>query len=541
MTPQLQLALAQYNFCVGDITGNCQKLITAWERGRAQQVDLVIASELCVSGYPIEDLALRPAFLSAIRDAVEQLAKATTDGPALLVGAPWEQGGHIYNAALLLRGGKIAGLTFKHELPNYGCFDERRTFVPGPLPQPITLNGCKFGVMVCEDMWLPEVSPHLVSQGAEILIVINGSPFTANKHQKRLALAQQRAKATGLPLIYVNQLGGQDELVFDGASFALQANGELTHQVPQWQEAFSVLNWHPAQRILSGGETAAVSEESEALYHTIKLGLHDYVYKSGFKSVLLGLSGGIDSALVAVLAADALGPENVHCVMMPSPYTRQESLRDAAALAKNLGVKLDTIPIEPAMNVFDAMLKPVLAGHAADITEENIQSRSRGLVLMALSNKLGAMVLATGNKSEMAVGYATLYGDMCGGYAPLKDLYKTKVYELARWRNSIGHVIPGNILTRAPTAELKPNQTDQDSLPPYDVLDALLSGLIERDQSVTDLVGLGFDQNVVECVRGMLHRAEYKRRQAPPGPKLTDRHLTKDRRYPIVNLDSYRD
>ena len=541
MIPQLQLALAQYNFCVGDIAGNCQKLMTAWEHAKARQVDLVIASELCISGYPIEDLALRPAFLSEVRNALEKLAKATVNGPALLVGTPWLQDNKIYNAALLLNGGKIAGLTFKHELPNYGCFDERRTFVPGSLPQPMQLNGSKLGVMVCEDMWQSEVSQHLASQGAEILIVINGSPFTAAKHQKRLLLARQRVGATGLPLIYVNQIGGQDELVFDGASFALQPDGAVVDQELQWQETFSVLNWHPAQRLLSGGETAALSQGPEALYQAIKLGLRDYVQKSGFKSVLLGLSGGIDSALVAVLAADALGPENVHCVMLPSPYTAEESLRDAAALAKNLGVKLDTIPIEPAMQVFNTMLKPAFADRPADITEENIQSRCRGLMLMALSNKLGAMVLATGNKSEMSVGYATLYGDMCGGYAPLKDLYKTKVYELAQWRNSVGHVIPDNILTRAPTAELKPDQTDQDSLPLYDVLDAILSGLIEHDRSVAELVSEGFDRSTIERVHTMLHRAEYKRRHAPPGPKLTDRHLTKDRRYPIINLDFYED
>jgi NAD+ synthase len=535
MTPQLQLALAQHNFIVGDIAGNCQKLMSSWHQARAQQVDLVIASELCVSGYPIEDMALRPAFLADVKAAVLHLAEQTADGPALLVGAPWEAEGKLYNAALLLSGGEIAAVTCKHDLPNYGCFDEKRTFVPGPLPRPLALRGTKLGVMICEDMWRPEVSQQLAVQGAELLIVINGSPFTATKQVQRLSLARERVTATGLPLIYVNQIGGQDELVFDGAGFALQADGAVELQQPDWREDVAVLNWHPAQRSFSGGNVTTLTQGPEALYRAIQIGLRDYVSKSGFGSVLLGLSGGIDSALVAVLAVDALGADKVHAVMLPSPYTAAESLHDAAQLANNLGIRLDTVPIALAMTVFDQLLQPVFAGRAADVTEENIQSRCRGLILMALSNKLGSMVLATGNKSEMAVGYATLYGDMCGGYAPLKDLYKTKVYELARWRNTQGSVIPENILTRAPTAELKPNQTDQDSLPPYDILDGVLAGLIESDSSFTELVQQGYELATIERVWCMLLRAEYKRRQAPPGPKLTNSQLTKDRRYPIIN------
>lgn len=544
MTPQLQLALAQYNFVVGDIAGNCAQLHKAWTEAKERGADLVIASEMCVSGYQIEDMALRPSFLEAIQRAIAELAVKCADGPALLVGAPLQISGAIFNAAVLLDGGKIAAVTAKHELPNYGSFDEQRTFASGNLAKPLAFRGFKLGVMVCEDMWLPETAAALHQQGADILIVLNGSPYDTTKQAKRLQLVQERVAATGLALIYVNQVGGQDELVFDGASFALQGDGRLIAQLPAWQEHLGSISWHPAQRELGGEHATILSNETAAIYSAVVLGLKDYVRKNSFTKVLLGLSGGIDSALVAAMAVDALGAGQVHCVMMPSPYTSAESLRDAVALAKNLGVRLDTIPIQPAMDVFASSLAPMFQGKAADITEENIQSRCRGLILMALSNKLGGMVLATGNKSEMAVGYATLYGDMCGGYAPLKDVYKTKVYELAQWRNNHvpegalgggGAIIPQNILTRAPTAELKPNQTDQDSLPPYDVLDAILEGLVEQDLGVRELAQRGFDAATIRRVWQMLKRAEYKRRQAPPGPKVTPRHLSKDRRYPITN------
>ncbi len=547
MTDRLTIAMAQMNPTVGAIRANQSRILDMRAEAAARGADLVVFPELSVCGYPPEDLVLKPFFLDRVQAAVEDLARATADGgPAILVGAPWREGGKTHNAALLLDGGRIAAIRFKHDLPNYGPFDEKRVFAAGPVPGPVNFRGVRLGVMVCEDMWTPDVAETLAETGAELLIVPNGSPFEADKQDRRLQLAVSRVTETGLPLVYVNQVGGQDELVFDGMSFALSADSRLVAQFPGFVEHVGLTHWTRDGDGWRGGSTELIPppEPLSAIYHAMMLGLRDYVEKNRFPGVILGMSGGIDSAISAVVAVDALGPHRVHCVMMPSPYTSRDSLEDAAECAHMLGAKLDTIPIEPAMQAFGKMLEPLFAGTDPDITEENIQSRARGLTLMALSNKFGGMVLSTGNKSEMSVGYATLYGDMCGGFNALKDIYKTTVYRLAHWRNAHlptgargpgGRVIPERIITKAPTAELKPNQTDQDSLPPYDVLDDILECLVERDLSVADIVARGHDRETVNRVWRMLDRAEYKRRQAPPGVKITPRSFGKDRRYPITS------
>ncbi len=552
MTDSLSIALAQLNPTVGDIEGNLARLRQA--RAAAGDADLLIASETIVSGYPAEDLVLKPMFLELVRRGVEALAAETADGgPGLLIGAPWfEDGegplrGRAYNAALLLDDGKVQAIRYKHDLPNYGVFDEVRIFTPGPLPGPVNFRGVRLGVMVCEDMWAPDVTECLEESGAEILVVLNGSPFETDKLDERQQLAIARVSESGLPLIYVNQVGGQDELVFDGASFVLDADSHLRVLLPSFEEAQEVTHWQRGDDdIWACGDARrqAPDDGLELTYRALMLGLRDYVNKNRFPGVILGLSGGIDSALSAAVAADALGPERVHCVMLPSPYTSQESLEDAAGVAELLGVRLDSVSIEPAMAAFDQMLTPLFDGAAPDITEENIQSRSRGLALMALSNKLGAMVLSTGNKSEMSVGYATLYGDMCGGFNVLKDVYKMTVFELSSWRNQAhpagglgpkGRVMPERVITKPPSAELKPDQTDQDSLPPYDVLDDVLECLVEKELGIDEIAARGHDRAVVNRVWRLLELAEYKRRQAAPGVKITRRNLGRDRRYPITN------
>ncbi|WP_035671554.1 NAD+ synthase, partial [Azospirillum brasilense] len=448
---------------------------------------------------------------------------------------------------LLLDGGAVAAIRFKVDLPNYGVFDEKRLFDPGPLPGPINVRGVRLGVPICEDMWSVDVIETLAESGAEILVVPNGSPFELGKHDQRVQLAVRRVTESGLPLLYVNQVGGQDELVFDGASFALGADCRLVAQAPAFTEHLLITRWERGDDdVWSCADTECVAppEGLESIYAALVLALRDYVTKNGFPGVILGLSGGIDSALSAAIAVDALGADRVHGVMMPSPHTAQDSLDDAAESAELLGCKLDTVPIVPAMEAFERMLLPAFAGRDPDATEENIQARSRGVTLMALSNKFGPMVLSTGNKSEMSVGYATLYGDMCGGYAVLKDVYKTTVYALARWRNAhqtegalgpAGRVVPERVLVKAPTAELKPGQTDQDTLPPYDALDDILRCLVEKDLGVAEIVARGHAPEVVDKVWRMLHLAEYKRRQAPPGPKITPRLFNRERRYPITN------
>jgi len=547
MTDSLAIALAQINPTVGDVGGNVERLRAARADAANRGADLVVAGELAVSGYPPEDLVLKRAFQDAVEAGVARLAEDTANGgPAVIAGAPWRVDGKLYNAALLLDGGKVAGVQLKHQLPNYGVFDEKRVFAEGPLPGPVPFRGVRLGLMVCEDMWFPDVAECLDESGAEILVVINGSPFETDKHDDRLGLAVARVVESGLPLIYVNQVGGQDELVFDGASFVLGSDRRYRAKARSWREDILLTAWSRADGGWSCAQGPVAPELAmpDAIYRALVLGLRDYVDKNGFPGVLIGLSGGIDSALTAAVAADALGPGRVHCVMMPSPYTSRHSVEDATEVAKRLGARLDSISIEPAMRAFGEMTKAAFAGRAADETEENIQARARGMTLMALSNKFGHMVVSTGNKSEMSVGYATLYGDMCGGYSVLKDVYKTTVFELARWRNAHlpedakgpkGRVIPERVITKPPSAELKPSQTDQDTLPPYDQLDAILECLIEDEMSIDGIAAKGLDKATAARVWRMVDRAEYKRRQAPPGVKITRRAFGRDRRYPITN------
>jgi NAD+ synthase len=552
MSAPVVLALAQTNPIVGDVGGNADRVRAARDRARAAGADLVVFGELMISGYPPEDLVLKRSFLEAIESAVEELAAETADGgPAVVIGAPWRGGGKLHNAALLLDGGRVVRAVLKHEIPNYGVFDEKRLFAAGELPDPVPFRGLNLGLMVCEDMWFPAVAGTLRQKGANMLLAVNGSPFEIDKPGARLGHAQRRVAETGLPLAYVNLIGGQDELVFDGSSFVLDSGGRFLARAPSWREHLLVTRWRkegdgwacePGE--IAPAPVADIDGPLADIYGALLTGLGDYVDKNIFPGVLIGLSGGIDSALAAALAVDALGADRVHCVMMPSPYTSRESLEDAAEVARRLGCRLDTISIVPAMEAFDAMLREMFVQHPRGTAEENIQARVRGVTLMAISNKFDYMVLSTGNKSEMSVGYATLYGDMCGGFSVLKDVYKTTVYRLARWRNAnrpddakgpAGPVIPERVLTKAPTAELKPNQTDQDTLPPYDVLDGILESLIERERGVRDTVAAGFDEATVRRVWRMLDRAEYKRRQAPPGVKITSRAFGRDRRYPIVN------
>jgi NAD+ synthase len=545
MTDRLIIALAQLNASVGDLAGNADAILAA--RALVPAADLLVTPELSIVGYPPEDLVLKPALVEAAKVQVERLAEATADGgPALLVGAPWLEDGALYNAMLLLDGGRIAGITRKHDLPNYGTFDEKRLFSAGPLPGPLNLRGVRIGVPVCEDMWTPDVCECLAETGAELLIVPNGSPFEVGKDDRRLNLAVTRVVETGLPLVYLNRVGGQDELVFDGASFVLNATRTLAHQLPDWDETIRLTEWTRGETgwTCATGELSQQDDDPADVYHAMLVGLRDYVNRNRFPGVVLGLSGGIDSALSAAVAVDALGADRVWCVMLPSPFTSQDSLDDAAECARLLGCRLDTVRIESAMTAFDTMLAPVFEGRARDTTEENIQSRIRGLTLMGLSNKFGPMLLTTGNKSEMSVGYATIYGDMAGGYSVLKDLYKTTVFRVCEWRNAnkprlgigpAGPVMPTNVITKPPTAELRENQTDQDSLPPYDLLDRILYGLVEQERSASDLIAEGLDAATVARIERLLYIAEYKRRQAPPGVKIGRRNFGRDRRYPISN------
>ena len=547
MTEKLTIALAQLNPTVGDVAGNAALA----RRGRAeaarQGADIVLYSELFLCGYPPEDLVLKPGFQEACRKALEDLAKETVDGgPAMLVGSPWAEEGQLYNGLFLLDGGRIAASRFKRELPNYGVFDEKRVFNQGPLQGPVNFRGVRLGLPICEDIWFPDVCECLAESGAEILLVPNGSPFELDKQDVRMNMAVARQLENDLPIIYVNQVGGQDELVFDGASFVLDSSRTVRCLLPSFREAVVPTSWRNG----SGGwhcDPAPIAQQRSRLdkiYQAMMLGLRDYVGKNRFPGIILGLSGGIDSALSAAVAVDALGAARVRSVMMPSPYTSEESLADATEIARRLGIAHDSISIEPAMQAFEGMLAEAFAGRQKDSTEENIQSRARGLTLMALSNKLGLMLLTTGNKSEMSVGYATIYGDMCGGYSVLKDIYKTTVFELSRWRNEArpdgalgpdGPVMPERVIDRAPSAELRPNQTDQDTLPPYVLLDGILECLVEGEMRVDDIVAKGYDRRMVMKVWKMLDVAEYKRRQAPPGVKITARAFGRDRRYPITN------
>jgi len=549
MTPvdRLVIALAQINSTVGDVAGNVARLREARAKAAAMGADLVMFSELFISGYPPEDLVLKTAFQAACRRACEEIAKETADGgPAVLAGLPWAENGACFNAYALLDQGRIEAVRFKADLPNYGVFDEKRVFQPGPMPGPVAFRGVRIGIPICEDIWGPEPVECLSETGGEILLVPNGSPYWRGKVEERMAVAKARVLESHLPLIYLNQFGGQDDLVFDGASFALNADGSTALQLPAFEETVAKTIWERRGQtwICVEGPQAPRDDSDRADYEACVLGLRDYVGKNGFPGVVLGLSGGVDSALCAAIAVDALGAANVHCIMLPYQFTSAESLADAKDCAEALNVRYDLLPIAPAVEGVEAALAALFAGTQPGVTEENIQSRVRGVLLMAVSNKFGPMLLTTGNKSEMSVGYATIYGDMNGGFNPIKDLYKTEVFRLSHLRNQWkpkgalgpdGIVVPSNVLTKPPSAELRENQRDQDSLPPYDILDSILEGLIEKDLSVSELVAAGHDLENVKKIERLLYLAEYKRRQSAPGVKVTKKNFGRDRRYPIVN------
>jgi len=541
----LTIALAQLNPTVGDIDGNLAKIRKARDEAAAVGADLVVLSELAVIGYPPEDLVLRPSVVERCRRGVDQLVAESENQPALVATTPWRDDGRVYNAAVLVDK-RTTTVTYKSDLPNYGVFDEKRVFSPGPMPAPIRFRGTTIGVPICEDIWTPAITSHLARAGAELFIVPNGSPFEAGKFSTRLELAAARVRETGRPLAYVNQVGGQDELVFDGRSFVVNRGGHVAICADAWKSAVAITKW----KCTSEGwqcEPATAQPQGDDLhdiYCALIVGLRDYVTKNGFPGVVLGLSGGIDSALTAAVAVDALGAGQVMGVRLPSEYTSDLSMDEASQVADRLGIGLQTLPIAGVYESAVHLLDETFQGRERDVTEENLQARIRGLLLMALSNKFGSMLLTTGNKSEMSVGYATLYGDMCGGFSVLKDIYKTDVYRLARWRNREkpeiargpdGAVIPEKTLTRAPTAELRHGQTDQDSLPPYDQLDVILRGLIEDEQAVDALATTVAPREMVSRVQQMLYVAEYKRRQAPPGVKVSRRSFGRDRRYPITN------
>ncbi|HEV7458201.1 MAG TPA: NAD+ synthase [Roseococcus sp.] len=547
MTQRLRIALAQMNPHEGALRNNAAKIRRLRAEAAAAGADLLVTPEFSIAGYPPEDLVLKPAFHDMCVAEIEALAAETADGgPGVILGGPWKDGGKLYNAAYLLDGGKIVARRAKHELPNYGVFDDKRVFDAGPAPGPVVFRGTRIGLMICEDWWFPAVSETLVESGAELLLAINGSPFEVDKSEARIDLAVSRVVETGLPFVFLNQNCGQDELVFDGASFVLNADRKLAVRLPSFTEMLALTDWvrdGEGWRCEPQPLAKPLSHEAQ-IYAAMTLGLRDYVEKNGFPGIVLGLSGGIDSALSAAVAADALGPDRVRAVMLPSPYTSAESLEDAAECARLLGIRYESVNIGPAMEAFAGMLAPAFGNRPPDITEENIQSRIRGVTLMAMSNKFGDMLLTTGNKSEMSTGYATIYGDMCGGYSVLKDVYKTDVFAVCRWRNANiphdargprGPVMPDRVITKPPSAELKPDQKDQDTLPPYDVLDALLMGLVEEERGVDEMVAQGFDRALVLRVWRMLDRAEYKRRQAPPGVKIGRRAFGRDRRYPITN------
>jgi NAD+ synthase len=542
MTDRLKIAFAQMNQRVGDLEGNAAAMLEM--RRRAAGADLLLCPELQVVGYPPEDLVLKPEFVRRAMECTDRLIEATVEpGPAMLIGTVIAEGGATYNAMILADGGRVLGRTLKRELPNYGTFDEKRIFAPGPLPQPLEFKGVKIGVPICEDIWQEVVCAHLAGAGAEMLLVPNGSPYELDKDELRQRLVRARVLETQLPIAYLNRVGGQDELAFDGSSFVMHPDGEVIVQMPDWVEDLLITDW---ARTSDGWRCETRVEHEldrfpEDVYQAMMVALRDYVVRNGFPGVILGLSGGIDSALSAAVAVDALGPEKVRCVMLPSRYTSEESLEDARECARLLGCRHDVISIVPGVEALDDML-PQLTGLAA----ENIQARLRMVALMALSNSGGEMLLTTGNKSEMSVGYATLYGDMAGGYSVLKDAYKTTVFALSRWRNAnkperalgpAGPVMPERVITKPPSAELRPDQKDEDSLPPYSVLDRILEGLVDKEMSVNEVANAtGEDMALVADIESKILKAEYKRRQAPPGVKIGSRNFGRDRRYPISNF-----
>ncbi len=538
MKTPLTVAVAQLNCVVGDLSGNARRILDAVTQAKAAGADVVLTPELALCGYPPEDLLLRPAFLQACADELAALA-VQVQGVTVLVGYPAVQGGSRYNAAAVIRDGRVIATYFKHRLPNYEVFDEERYFEPGLDACVFDLKGVKVGVNICADVWESGAAEVARNAGAELLLVLNASPFHMNKQQLRYEVMRERIADTGLPVVYCNLVGGQDELVFDGGSFALDGEGVLAWQGAMFAEELSIL--HFADGVWQERALPTARPEEADVYDALVLGVRDYLGKNGFPGALIGLSGGVDSALTLAIAVDALGADKVRAVMMPSPYTAQMSLHDSREMVRRIGVRYDEIAIAPAMKTFAEMLAPQFVGLPEDTTEENLQSRIRGMLLMALSNKTGAIVLTTGNKSEMATGYATLYGDMAGGFAVIKDIYKTFVYRLCAWRNAQpgGPVIPDNILTRPPSAELKPDQCDQDSLPPYEVLDAIIAAYMEEDLSPREMVARGYPETDVYRTVAMLKRNEYKRRQAPPGVRVTQRGFGKDWRYPITSR--YRD
>ena len=546
MTSRFRITLGQLNPTVGDLAGNAALARDAWEQGKAAGADMVALPEMFITGYNAQDLVMKRAFQLDVMTHIEALAADCADGPALAIGAPWVEGAELYNAYLILKGGKIASRVLKHELPNETVFDEVRIFDSGPLGGPYSVGNTRIGSPICEDAWHPDVAETLAETGAEFLLVPNGSPYYRGKFETRLNNMVARVIETELPLIYLNMVGGQDDQVFDGASFGLNPSGKLAFQMPTFDAEIAHIDLErnaDGWRIADGPKVQLPSEYEQD-YRVMVLGLRDYMRKTGFKKVLLGLSGGIDSAIVAAIAVDALGAENVRCVMLPSEYTSQASLDDAEAVAKALGCRYDYVPITQGRAAITDTLAPLFEGTKPDLTEENIQSRLRGLLLMAMSNKFGEMLLTTGNKSEVAVGYATIYGDMAGGYNPIKDMYKTRVFETCRWRNENhrdwmmgpkGEVITPRIIDKPPTAELREDQKDSDSLPDYPDLDAMLEILVDQNGSVADCVAAGFDRDVAKKVEQLIYISEYKRFQSAPGPRLTKGAFWLDRRYPIVN------
>jgi len=546
MTDKLRLTLAQLNPTMGDFTGNLAKARTAWNKAKAANADMLVLPEMFLSGYQAQDLVQKQSFTTDALAKLTSFAAECTNGPAIGIGLPMREGDKVYNCYAILKDGKVANIIRKHHLPNYKVFDEHRTFESGDMSGPYAIGPARIGSPVCEDAWYEDVCETLMETGAEILVSPNASPYYRGKFEKRINTMVSRVVETELPLVYLNLIGGQDDQVFDGGSFVLNPGGKLALQMPLFKEAIAHVDFTKTDEgwRAEEGEKASFPDEWEQDYHVMVLALRDYMSKTGFKKALLGLSGGIDSAIVATIAADALGPENVRCVMMPSEYTSQESLDDAVAVADALGCQYHNVPISQGRDAITNTLADMFEGMEPDVTEENIQSRLRGLLLMAMSNKFGEMLLTTGNKSEVAVGYATIYGDMSGGYNPIKDLYKTRVFETCRWRNEnhrdwmlapAGAVIPTNVIDKPPTAELRDDQKDSDSLPEYDVLDGILEMLMDEDASVSDCVAAGYDRDVVKRVEHLLYISEYKRFQSAPGARLSLKAFWLDRRYPIAN------